>query len=189
MRASVAALLLALPLRVGGALHAQASATPACTDSLGRSMAFLQGDWEGGSYSVSGRDTVLDALMKVHSQPLFGHCALEEHWEAVKDDHVLFTAKVMRAYDAPTQRWTVHYVDDQLNSQIYDGRPEGAEWRFFRTRLDRGVPIQVRLTWRPREGGYEQLIERSRDGGTTWTLGGFVRFQHGPAAGRRRGTR
>jgi hypothetical protein len=80
------------------------------------------------------------------SQPLFGHCALEEHWEAVKDDQVLFTAKVIRAYDASTQR----------------------------------VPIQVRLTWRPHKAGYAQLIERSRDGGLTWTLGGFVTFQPDP---------
>jgi hypothetical protein len=145
-------------------------------------MAFLQGNWQGRSYSVSGRDTVLDALMKVHSQSLFSRCVLEEHWEAVKDGHLLFTAKVMRAYDASTQRWMVHYVDDQLNSQVYEGRPDAAEWRFFRTRLDKGVPIQVRLTWRPRKAGYEQLIERSRDGGATWTLGGFVTFQPDPSA-------
>jgi hypothetical protein len=182
MRPSVVFLLFALLPTVGSALGAQAPANPTCTDSLRKSMAFLQGHWKGRSYSVFGRDTVLDALMKVHSKPLFGRCAWEEHWEAVKDDHVLFTAKLMRAYDAPTQRWMVHYVDDQLNSQVYEGRPEAAQWRFFRTRLDRGVSIQVRLTWRPSKGGYEQLIERSRDGGATWTLGGFVTFQPDPDA-------
>ncbi|HEX7336075.1 MAG TPA: hypothetical protein VF252_02610 [Gemmatimonadales bacterium] len=180
MRPSVALLLLALLSTVGGAAHAQSSPTPACADSLAKTMAFLQGHWQGRSYSVSGRDTVLDALMKVHSQSLFGRCAFEEHWQAVKDDQVLFTAKVIRAYDAPTQRWMVHYVDDQLNSQVYEGRPDAAEWRFLRTRLDRGVPIQVRLTWRPRGAGYEQLIERSRDSGVSWTLGGFVTFQPDP---------
>lgn len=185
MRASIVFHVFALLQTVGSALHAQASVTPACTDSVGKSMAFLQGHWRGRSYSVSGRDTVLDALMKVHSQSLFGRCALEEHWEAVKDDRVLFTAKVTRAFDAPTRRWTVYYVDDQLNSQVYDGRPEAGEWRFFRTRMDQGVPIQVRLTWRPREGGYEQLIERSRDGGATWILGGIVRFEPDPEARRR----
>jgi hypothetical protein len=140
-------------------------------------MAFLQGDWEGNSYSVSGRDTVLDARMKVHSEPLFDRCALEERWQATKDGEELFTAKVVRAYDAPTQRWLVYYVDDQLNSQIYEGRREASNWRFIRTRLDRGTPIQVRLTWRPTGSGYEQLIERSRDAGATWTLGGIVTFK------------
>jgi hypothetical protein len=185
MRPPLMCLLLVLFSTVGGAAHAQAPATPACADSLAKTVAFLQGHWQGRSYSVSGRDTVLDALMKVHSQPLFGRCALEEHWEAVKDNQVLFTAKVIRAYDASTQRWMVHYIDDQLNSQVYEGRRDAAEWRFFRSRLDKGVPIQVRLTWRPRKAGYEQLIERSRDGGVTWTLGGFVTFQPDPNASSR----
>ena len=185
MRRSVVRWLFALIPTITVVLQAQAPATPTCTDSLSQSMAFLQGSWEGRSYSIVGRDTVLDALMKVHSQPLFGRCALEERWEAVKDDQVLFTAKVMRAYDAPTQRWSVYYVDDQLNSQIYEGRREAGPWRFFRTRVDQGVPIQVRLTWRPVQAGYEQLIERSRDGGATWTLGGFVMYQAAPTRGRR----
>jgi hypothetical protein len=131
-------LIAALLSGIATALEAQ-SAAPACADTIGRSMAFLQGDWEGNSYSVSGRDT--------------------------------------RAYDAPTQRWLVYYVDDQLNSQIYEGRREASNWRFIRTRLDRGTPIQVRLTWRPTGSGYEQLIERSRDAGATWTLGGIVTFK------------
>ncbi len=86
MHARAVHYLLVLLPALGSTLSAQASAPPACTVSLGKSMAFLQGDWEGRSYSVSGRDTVLDALMKVHSQPLFGDCALEEQWEAIKDD-------------------------------------------------------------------------------------------------------
>src|SRR4051812_14586000 len=147
-------LFLVLISTIAGGLQGQTPATPTCSDSLGKSIAFLQGRWEGGSYSIAGRDTVLDAHMRVYSRPLFGSCALEERWEAIKDDRVLFSAKVLRAYDAATQRWSVYYVDDQLNSQVYEGQREGAQWRFFRTRLDQGVPIQVRLTWRPLPGGY-----------------------------------
>lgn len=183
MRSSVVHwLLFALIPTMVSALQAQAAAAPTCSDSLGKSIAFLQGDWEGRSYGIAGRDTVLDALMKVQSRPLFGRCALEERWQAVKDGQVLFTAKVLRAYDAPTQRWSVYYVDNQLNSQVYEGRREAAQWRFFRSRMDQGVPIQVRLTWRPTPGGYEQLIERSRDAGATWALGGFVTYTSVPAA-------
>ncbi len=173
----IAVLLPGLP----PALAAQAP--PVCADSLARSMAFLQGDWQGNSYSLSGRDTVLDALMEVHSEPLFGRCAMEERWTAVKDGRRLFTARVLRAYDAPTQRWSVFYVDDQLNAQVYEGRREAGQWRFFRSRMDKGTPIQVRLTWRQAGSGYDQLIERSRDGGATWTVGGYVTFQ--PTAGSR----
>jgi hypothetical protein len=147
-------------------------------------VAFLQGNWEGRSYSVAGRDTSFDALMKVQSRPLFGRCALEEHWVASKDDQVLFTAKVLRAFDAGAQRWFVYYVDDQLNSQVYEGRWVPPHWRFFRSRMDKGVPIQVRLTWRPTKDGYEELIERSRDGGASWTVGGFVTFQSVPPTER-----
>lgn len=84
-RSFVLACLIAVLLPgIATALEAQ-SAAPACADSIGRSMAFLQGHWEGNSYSVAGRDTVLDAHMKVHSEQLFDRCALEERWEASKD--------------------------------------------------------------------------------------------------------
>lgn len=162
---------------ISSLLQAQSPTTPTCSDSLAESIAFLQGRFEGQSYSIAGRDTVLDAVMKVESRALLGRCALEEDWEAAKDGRVLFTAKVLRAYDAPTQRWLVYYVDNQLNSQVYEGRREASQWRFFRTRLDQGVPIQARLTWRPIHGGYEQLIERSRDRGVRWTLGGVVKYR------------
>jgi hypothetical protein len=175
MRCSVVYWLLVTV--VATTLEAQAPASPTCADSIAKSMAFLQGQWQGRSYSISGRDTTLDAVMKVHSQPLFGGCALEEHWEAMKDGQTLFTAKTIRAYDAPSQSWSVYYVDDQLNSQVYEGRRDATQWRFVRTRMDRGVPIQVRLSWHPTSQGYEQLIERSRDKGATWVLGGFVRFR------------
>lgn len=182
-RAVVLRLLLVFPASAT-VLQAQAPAGSACSDSLTKTIAFLQGSWEGRSFSIVGRDTVLDALMKVQSRPLLGPCALEERWEATKGGQILFTAKVVRAYDAPTQRWMVYYVDDQLNSQIYEGRREAAQWRFIRTRLDRGVPIQVRLTWRPTKDGYEQLIERSQDGGSSWSLGGFVSFSAIGGSGR-----
>jgi hypothetical protein len=176
--------LLALLSRASTDLLAQAAPADSCGDSKASAMAFLQGEWQGRSYSITGRDTVLDGLMTVKSRPLLGRCALEEEWSARKDGRTLFTAKVIRAYDGPTRRWSVYYVDDQLNSQIYEGRMDGSQWRFFRTRRDQGKRVQVRLTWRPAGHGYEQLIERSRDGGATWVLGGFVTFTaanaHGP---------
>jgi hypothetical protein len=144
-----AALLPGLP----APLRAQTTAAPICSDSLRQSMAFLKGHWKGTSYSVAEADTTLDALIEVHSQPLFDGCALEERWRAVHNGQSLFEARVTRAYDAPTQRWLVHYADDGLNSQLYEGRREAGEWRFFRTRMDRGS-----LSWfasagvRPRMG-------------------------------------
>lgn len=173
-RQMLVTLLLTLPTSLG----AQA-ATPAtqCTDSIARPMAFLVGKWEGQSYSIAGPDTTLDATMLIESKPLYGGCALEERWRAVQDDKPLFSARVLRAYDGSSARWLVYYVDDQLNSQFYEGRLQGGHWRFFRTRMDRGAPIQVRLTWLPGDQGYRQLIERSRDGGKSWTLGGFVAFK------------
>ena len=161
------------------ALYAQAPAAT-CADTLRSAVAFLEGSWQGRSYSIVGRDTVLDGLMTVRSRPLLGRCALEEDWTATKDGQALFAARVIRAYDAATRRWSVYYVDDQLNSQVYEGHQDGAEWRFLRTRMDQGIPIQVRLTWRPTPKGYEQLIERSRDRGATWVVGGFVAYTAGP---------
>lgn len=150
---------------------------PQCADSIARSMAFLAGKWEGSSYSVAGQDTTEDATMLVESAPLYGGCALEERWRAVQGGKTLFNARVLRAYDAATARWLVYYVDDGVNSQFYEGKLESGRWRFLRTRMDGSTPIQVRLTWLAAGQGYEQLIERSRDGGKTWALGGFVRFR------------
>ena len=150
---------------------------PQCADSIAKSMAFLAGNWKGASYSVAGPDTTKDATMLVQSALLYGGCALEERWRSVQAGKTLFTARVLRAYDAATARWLVYYVDDQLNSQFYEGRHESGRWRFLRTRMDGATSIQVRLTWSSAGQGYEQSIERSRDGGKTWTLGGFVRFR------------
>jgi hypothetical protein len=183
MRRSVISWLLVLLPGLSAVLAGQTPGAGNCADSIRSDVAFLQGTWQGRSYSISGRDTVLDGLMKVQSRPLFGHCAFVEDWTASKDGQALFTAKVVRAYDAPTGRWSVYYVDDQLNSQIYEGRRDAGQWRFFRTRLDKGVPVQVRLTWLSTQDGYDQLIERSRDGGATWSLGGFVRFTAQPGGG------
>jgi hypothetical protein len=169
----VAGLIAAAPTSVGAAGPLP---DPQCADSIAREMAFLAGNWKGSSYSVAGRDTTEDATMRVESARLYGGCALEERWSAVQGGKTLFTARVLRAYDAATARWLVYYVDDQLNSQFYEGRQDGGRWRFLRTRMDGAKPIQVRLTWSSAGKGYEQLIERSRDGGKTWTLGGFVRF-------------
>jgi hypothetical protein len=150
---------------------------PQCADSIAKGMAFLAGNWKGSSYSVAGRDTTEDATMLVESARLYRGCALEEKWSAVQGGKTLFRARVLRAFDAASSRWLVYYVDDQLNSQFYEGRHESGRWRFLRTRMDGATPIQVRLTWSPAGQGYEQLIERSRDGGKTWVLAGFVRFK------------
>ena len=149
---------------------------PQCADSIANGMAFLAGNWKGSSYSVARRDTTEDATMLVESARLYGGCALEEKWSAVQGGKTLFRARVLRAFDAASLRWLVYYVDDQLNSQFYEGRYESGRWRFLRSRMDGATPIQVRLTWSPAGQGYEQLIERSRDGGKTWVLAGFVRF-------------
>jgi hypothetical protein len=180
-RLTVYWLLAILTPAVPSNIPSRANATTAqCGDSTSQEMAFLRGDWKGLSYSISSRDTTLDATMQIRSESLYGGCVLEEQWEAEQAGKRLFQARVIRAYDAPTRRWLVYYADDQLNSQFYEGKLEGGHWRFIRSRMDNGTRIFVRLTWKPTSNGYEQLIERSRDAGKTWTLGGFARFE--PAA-------
>jgi hypothetical protein len=153
-----------------------------CPDSLRSAMKFLHGTWKGRSYSIVGSDTTFDAEMSVQSQPVYGGCLLEERWSAANGGKTLFRAKVLRGYDAPSRRWLIYYVDDQLNSQFYEGVLENEVWRFLRTRREAdGKPIIVRLTWRPTSDGYEQLIERSRDGGRSWTRAGWVTFRSASA--------
>jgi hypothetical protein len=170
--------LPAIPLfaPVGSGLSQATAAPSACADSISKTVAFLQGGWTGQSFSVGGRDTTRDATMQIWSESLYGGCVLKERWEAEHEGKRLFQAQVVRAYDGPTRRWLVYYADDQLNSQFYEGKHEGGYWRFIRSRMDGNTPILVRLTWKPTATGYEQLIERSRDAGKTWILGGFVKY-------------
>jgi hypothetical protein len=117
-----AGLITAAPTIVGAAATAP---EPQCADSIANGMAFLTGNWKGSSYSVVGRDTTEDATMLIESARLYGGCALEERWSAVQSGKTLFTARVLRAYDAATARWLVYYVDNQLNSQFYEGKQDG----------------------------------------------------------------
>jgi hypothetical protein len=138
-----AGLITAAPALAGAAV---VSPEPQCADSIAKGMAFLAGNWKGSSYSVAGPDTTEDATMLVESVRLYGGCALEEKWSTVQGGKTLFTARVLRAFDAATARWLVYYVDNQLNSQFYEGRHESGRRRFLRTRMDGATPIQVRLT-------------------------------------------
>jgi hypothetical protein len=173
---ALSAILLSAPLS-SGAGQGNDAAAAGCPDSVSRAVAFLRGSWQGQSYGITGQDTTIDAIMRIRSESRFGGCVLEESWDAEHKGKRLFRARVLRAYDGPAGRWLVYYADDQLNSQFYEGSKADGHWRFIRRRMDGNTPILVRLTWKPTAGGYEQLIERSRDSGKTWTLGGLARFR------------
>ena len=104
-----------------------------------------------------------------------GGCAIEERWTVRDGDKVLFRAVLLRSFDRSTKRWMLSYVDDDLNHQLYEGRPHDGGWAFHHTReAADGKTVHVRIVWKRSTRGVEQIIERSTDGGATWTRGAVV---------------
>lgn len=111
------------------------------------------------------------------NEPILGGCALRESWRFEIAGKPAFEAIVLRSYDSGGKRWMLSYIDDGLAHQLYEGREDAGQWRFFRERkADDGSTVLVRITWAPSAAGYTQTIERSTDAGATWTLGSTIAY-------------
>jgi|ERR1700683_66283 len=84
--------------------------------------------------------------------------------------------------DSVKKQWLLFYMDDQSHMQVYEGRQDGAQVRFYRERPDAsGKPILIRIVYTPiGTSGYTQGVERSTDGGATWEAGGVTTYRRTP---------
>ena len=142
---------------------------------------FLLGHWRGTERAIdeAGGAKVV-ATSDVVATRVLGGCAIEERWTVRDGEKVLFRALLLRSFDRGARRWMLSYVDDDLNHQLYEGRPHEGGWAFHRSRVTpEGKTVHVRIVWRRSQRGVEQLSDRSTDGGITWTRGAVVELVAG----------
>jgi hypothetical protein len=145
---------------------------------------FLLGAWTGTEHAVdeSGARQLV-ATSEIEARSILGGCAIEERWVVRDDKQVLFRALLVRSLERGTGQWLLSYVDDDLNHQLFTGRPHDDGWAFHRSRVaDDGTTVEVRIVWKPTAAGAVQTIERSTDGGAAWKLGAEVELVRRDAA-------
>lgn len=170
MRASI--LVLAA---CGSAPIATPKPAPVKCAAESRAFDFLLGDFRSTERDATGKAMSTGVI---HNDAILAGCAIRESWQIDLDGKRAFDAVLLRSFDPAAKRWWLSYVDDAGHHQLYEGREEAGAWRFHRERIaDDGSRVIVRITWTPATRGYVQTIERSTDGGTTWTTGATIDYQ------------
>lgn len=160
--AALATLLLsAFPLLHASAADASCDATPGF-----HLLDFWVGTWDVVSGSSRGKDTV---------RKIVAGCALTEEWDGGPED----TGLSLFYFNVYTKKWTQVWVSNAATSlggmkeKIYVGQPAPGAVRFqgVLPGTFHGQPILDRTTLTPIAlGRVHQLIEISKDGGSTWRV-------------------
>jgi hypothetical protein len=96
---------------------------------------------------------------------ILGGCVIQELWTG----GALNDAMALRSYDKGTQRWYLSWVSSTLIHQLWEGRKDSAQWRFYRDWVLDGKPMLSRTYWNPLGNDrLERIVEQSQDGGKTW---------------------
>lgn len=154
----------------------QANNPGGCVGGEAGSFNFLIGKWRGEERASMAKDAASVSTSEVEIKQILGGCVLQEMWEVSANGKKLFSAILHRAFDVKSGKWMLSYIDDAQNFQVYEGRKDKEIWRFYRERIADGKPVQIRITWTPAENGFTQTVERSTDGGQTWSLGAVVTY-------------
>ncbi|NNM34421.1 MAG: hypothetical protein HKO53_15190 [Gemmatimonadetes bacterium] len=104
--------------------------------------------------------------------------AYEESWRQVYDGGS-YQSTALRAWDQVAGRWMFTWVSDNALFQVWEGQKIGEDWYIVKEFEIDGAVILSRQAWIP-EGEHRltRILERSTDGGHTWTTryrGTFVR--------------
>ncbi len=133
--------------------------------------------WPGEWHRVEGN--------RIDSLPTFvvrrgpGNSFLEDWYLVI--DGARTHSFALRAWDTSTQSWRLVWVADPDHLQIWDGRKERDGWYIIRSFGEGASAFLSRQAWIPQ--GPDRLlrtIERSTDGGSTWTVRNRDYFQRGP---------
>lgn len=156
---------------------ASAGAADKCGSKEHHEFDFWVGEWSGVEKSPeAGADKPMSTA-KIAVTKVLGGCALLEHKE-VRASDLAFDSATLMAYDKPTGTWALHYYDDfNFDFQVWDGSQVDGRWRFSRERLLDGKKVQVRITWTVvSHDKVTWKIERSMDGGATWTPRSVIEY-------------
>jgi hypothetical protein len=123
--------------------------------------------WPGTWYRVEGERVDSLPTFEVRKGP--GHSFLED-WYLVIDGKRT-SSFALRSWDPETKMWRLAWVADPEYFQIWDGvkHPEG--WYITRKFVQGAETFWSRQAWIPQgPGRMLRTIERSTDGGRTWTV-------------------
>jgi hypothetical protein len=151
---------LVLSLFLTAATLAQQTANP-CENAEVKAFDFQIGVWQS------------DDGKQIHEiRKTLDGCAIQETW---KTDGVE-TAFGFKSFDngnhnkTGEKKWFYSWFAKGFH-QLWEGRKENGQWRFYREWWLNGEAVLSRTYWNPLEGGaLERIVEQSRDGGKTWRL-------------------
>ena len=156
-------LLLCALLAVAGASPALAQETqkaPPCASAEYRQFDFWLGEWEvTAGDKTAGTNTIRVVL---------DSCVVTESWESSNGQ---FAGKSFNRYDAASGQWEQTWVDNQGGVlKLAGGLVDGKMVLTGNTAV-RSDAVTDRITWTPNpDGTVRQLWEKTKDGGTTWTI-------------------
>jgi hypothetical protein len=162
----LARLVVALVVIAPAAALAQSPAASAppprpCQAPEHRQFDFWIGRWD--VFTPDGKKAGVN-----HIEAIDGGCALIERWQGGGG----FTGTSLNSWDAVTQRWHQHWVDNQGGLLRLAGAWDGQRMRLAASGPGPGgTTVQQRITWTAAaDGSVRQLWERSTDGGTAWSV-------------------
>ncbi|MCI0490807.1 MAG: hypothetical protein L0229_29800 [Blastocatellia bacterium] len=147
------AALLFLPAAIAFGQQADNKTEP-CQSPESKAFDFMLGEWQEPE---TGHSLKVKKILK--------GCAIQEFWSGA------FEAILLRSYDAARQKWFLTFLSDSPMHQVWEGRKENGQWRFYREWTLNGTPIISRTFWTLlSEGQMDKIVEQSRDNGKTWKL-------------------
>lgn len=103
--------------------------------------------------------------------------AFEENWRQVYDGGT-YRATALRAWDQVNKRWMFTWVSDNALFQVWTGEKVGEDWYLVKEFEVDGETFLSRQAWIPAgENRLTRLLQRSTDGGHTWTTRYRMVFQ------------
>ena len=149
---------LILSLLLAVSVSAQPPANP-CDHAEVKAFDFQIGVWQ----SEDGK--------QIHEiRKTLDGCAIQEIWKTDGAE----TAFGFKSFDngnhhkTGEKKWFYSWFAKGFH-QLWEGRKENGQWRFYREWWLNGEAILSRTYWTPLEGGaLERIVEQSRDGGKTW---------------------
>lgn len=95
--------------------------------------------------------------------------AFEEDWRLIHDGEA-HRSVALRAWDQVAQRWMFTWISDNGLYQVWEGEKVGDHWYIVKEFEIDGEIIFSRQAWIPEgEDRLTRILERSTDGGQTWT--------------------
>lgn len=159
--------LKCLPLILLFSVCSLAQTINPCENSEIKAFDFQIGIWQ----TEDGKET--HEIKKI-----LDDCAIQEIWKTGgKENAIAVKSFDLGKHNAKgEQKWFYSWIAAGFH-QLWEGRKENGQWRFYREWFWEGQTILSRTYWNQLpDGGIERIVEQSRDGGKTWKPHVKVKF-------------